>query len=50
MVISKTSFTNKCFTKDDVLLVKIKSVSDVWVLVKHVSDFTMLVKWKRSQK
>ena len=30
--------------KDDGLLVKIKSISDVWVLVKQVSDFTMLVK------
>ena len=30
--------------KDDGLLVKIKSISVVWVLVKQVPDFTMLVK------
>ena len=36
--------------KDDGWLVEIKSISDLWVLVKQVSDFTMLVKWKRSQK
>ena len=30
--------------KIDGLLVEIKSISYVWVLVKQVSDFTMLVK------
>ena len=44
MVITKTGFSNSVLLKDDGLLVKIKSISDVWVLVKQVSDFTMLVK------
>ena len=45
MVITKTGFSNKCFIKrDDSLLVKIKSISDVYVLVKQVLDFAMLGK------
>ena len=50
MVITKSSFGNNFLLKDDRLLVKIKSISDVWVLVKHVSDFAMFVKRKRSHK
>ena len=34
-------FTYKCFSKDDGLLVKIKPIRDVYVLVTHVSDFTV---------
>ena len=43
------SLTN-ILLKDGGFLVKTKSISDVWVLVNHVSDFTTFVKWKRSQK
>ena len=50
MVINKTGFTNKRFIKRWRLLVKFKSISGVWALVKQVADITRLVKWKRSQK
>ena len=38
MVITKTGFINKCLEmclKNEGLLVNIKSISDVWVLVKQ---------------
>ena len=44
MVITKAGFTNKCFLVNDGLLVKINFKGDIWVLVKHVSDFTIFVK------
>ena len=44
MVIAKLVSLTSDLLKDDGLLVKIKSISDVWVLGKQVSNFIMFVK------